>query len=109
MTNLANRLPDDFAGMIHSNITGNDQSARENSQQISATRLHAPFVLRLCWKKTASSKARVIGTFQLNLQALLSGDYIYLDPSGKLRLKIQHDGGEFFIRRRKDCPAVRLG
>jgi len=31
-----------------------------------------------------------------------------LDPDGSPRLKIQHDGDAFFIRRRKDGPAIEL-
>jgi hypothetical protein len=60
------------------------------------------------WKTSAKEQARFRGCYRLDLKGLLDGGYLKRDPDGSLRLKIQHEGGDLFIRRTKQGPMVRL-
>jgi hypothetical protein len=106
---LVERLSDDHYGPFDSDICGNDESNRENSQKLKDQKLGSPFILRLHWKKSKAHLPRWVGCYRLNLRGLLDGGYMYRDPDGAPRLKIQHDGGAFYIRRTVKGPAVRLG
>lgn len=107
--NLVKRLSDDTVGaQLDSDICGNDASNRENSQKLPAERLLRPFILRVSWKTHTKAQVRFRGCYQLDLKGLLDGGYIYRDPDDSLRLKIQHDGGELFIRRTREGPMIRL-
>ncbi len=106
---LVERLPDACSGPFDSDICGNDASNRENTQRVKEEKLARPFVLRLHWRTSRDLSPRQVGCYRLNLRGLLEGGYMYRDPDGSPRLKIQHDGGEFYIRRRVRGPAVRLG
>jgi hypothetical protein len=106
------RLPDDARlvdGYV-SAVTGNDDSNRENAQQISPKRMNAPFYLHLHWRENAASKPYFVGLFDLDLRRLLDEGVIYAETDGKLRIKIKHcasDGG-FYLRRTASGPSVRL-
>jgi hypothetical protein len=105
---LVERLPDDFPGPFDSDICGNDASSRESSQSLSKGKLATPFVLRLHWKRTGKDSKRLIGCYRLDLSGLLACGCMYCDPDGSLRLKIQHDGGDYWIRRTRNGPSRRL-
>jgi len=106
---LVERLSDDRYGPFDSDICGNDASNRENTQKLKEEKLASPFILRLRWRTSGAHPPRWVGCYRLDLRRLLEGGYMYRDPDGSPRLKIQHDGGEFYIRRRVRGPAVRLG
>jgi hypothetical protein len=106
---LVERLSDDHCGPFDSDTCGNDASNRENTQKLKEEKLASPFILRLHWRTSRTHPPRWVGCYRLDLRRLLEGGYMYRDPDGSPRLKIQHDGGEFYIRRRVSGPSVRLG
>ena len=108
MTTPAEKLPDGFPGPFDSNICGNDASNRENSQRLNRAVLGRPFLLRVRWKSGRGGEEKLVGCYRLDLGRLLAGGYIYTDPDGSPRLKIQHDGGDFWIRRTRHGPSWRL-
>jgi hypothetical protein len=71
-----------------------------------------PFTLHLSWKTGSEGCKYFIGTYRLNLRALLDEGYVrWEDESqGTIRLRIEHDKHGFIrIARRQDEKGITIG
>jgi hypothetical protein len=89
--------------------TGNDCTARNHH---GAVRLdETPLVLCLRWRKSASAPIQPVGTFKLDLSALLSAGYVQRDAqAGCVRLRFWHgeDDG-VYIQASPSAESLRVG
>ena len=73
----------------------------------------SPLYLELRWRASANDSVRPVGLFRLELNELLLGGYIRLEPAGsvgstvRLRVVRDHDG-RFYIQTKNDAPRFPL-
>jgi hypothetical protein len=73
----------------------------------------SPLHLCLSWRATKTSSVSEVGTFRLDLHALLAGGYIREDPAGSygadVRVRVFHDAdGHFYIQTNQDGPRTLM-
>ena len=107
---LVERLPDDAGSYlsVHQRICGNDQSQWLSDNPVPAA-ISGELVIRLDWKASKADREYPVGVFRLHISSLLAGGFIYRETTtGRVRTRIHHEAGEFYLRRKKDGPSICL-
>jgi len=68
--------------------TGNDANQRNHNGRIPSG--ENPVFLELRWKKDRHAAEKLVGGFEINVEALAREGYLALDPAGGIRLKFMH-------------------
>jgi hypothetical protein len=106
---LISRLPNDYGGRIDSDVNLCEASNRCNSQAIAGSRVSSSFVWKLGWKlRDEHDEPEPVGTFRLDLAAILDAGLVKRQADGKIRLIVWHDDDGFNIRLNRSAPRARI-
>jgi hypothetical protein len=69
--------------------------------------------IRLLWRASSDSPARVVGTYRLHLNELLEAGHVRSDPvegSGDaVRIRFRHKNNVIYLQVNEDMPALPVG
>jgi predicted DNA binding CopG/RHH family protein len=106
---LVKRVPLHELPPRHRCWTGNDASQRNHSGRIPTG--ENPVFLELRWKRDKHAAEKLVGGFEINVEALAREGYLALDPTGGIRLKFMHgpDGYVYLGRGLTREKKIRVG
>lgn len=105
---LVNRIKQESLLQRTRQWTGNDEIYHYYHEAI--PRKEDPLYLSLSWKRKSDEPGEYIGTFKMNIEALLSKGYIRAEGEKNVRLRIYHGEDDlFYIQTKSGEPALAIG